>query len=157
MGIDSESDGKVNNSAVVGDPSACSGIPTDCVEAAFGLSFGQDECYGSTDAGVLRPNLRTCKPATVRFTTTNCAPAALTVYLNILVDMNHDGDRNDNFQCAGACAYEWGVKNATISLPVGCAALTSPAFLVGPNVGNGWMRVSISLNPVNDDFPWAGS
>jgi hypothetical protein len=156
-GIDSESDGKVNNSPVVGDPSACSGIPTDCVEAAFGLSFGQDECYGSTDAGVLRPNLRTCKPATVRFTTTNCATAALTVYLNILVDMNHDGDWNDNFQCAGACAYEWAVKNVTISLPVGCASLTSPAFLVGPNVGNGWMRVSISLNPVNDDFPWAGS
>jgi len=157
MGIDSETDGKVNNSAILGASSACALIPTDCVEAAFGLSFGQDECYGSTDAGVLRPNLRTCKPATVTFTTSNCATAALTVYLNILVDMNHDGDWNDNFQCAGACAYEWAVKNATISLPVGCNTLTSPSFLVGPNAGQGWMRVTISNAPVNNDFPWAGS
>lgn len=157
MGIDTEGDGKVNNSAVLGAPSACSGIATDCVEAAFGLSFGQDECYGSTDAGVLKPNLRTCKPANVTFKTTNCAAVAKPVYLNILVDMNHDGDWNDNFLCSGNCAYEWAVKNQLISLPVGCATLTSAGFMVGPTPGPGWMRVSLSDSVVTNDFPWAGS
>ncbi len=156
IGIDSEADGKVNNSAIVGAPSTCAGIPTDCVETAFGLSFGQDECYGGNDAGVVKPTFKICAPANVTFTTTNCGPP-VTVFLNILVDMNHDGDWNDNIQCVGACAYEWAVKNAAITLPSGCATLTSPTFLVGPTAGQGWMRVTISGAPVNNDFPWAGS
>ena len=156
FGIDSEGDGKVNNSAVVGAASACSGIATDCVETAFGLSFGQDECYGSTDAGVLKPAFKVCSMGTVTFTVTNCTGTP-TVFLNILVDMNHDGDWNDNFQCPGACAYEWAVKNAPLTLPPGCTTFTSPSFLVGPNPGPGWMRVTISTTAVNNDFPWAGS
>jgi hypothetical protein len=71
--------------------------------------------------------------------------------------MNRDGDWNDNLQCVGACAYEWAVKNDTLALPVGCATLTSPAFIVGPNEGPAWMRVTLSDEPVNNDFPWAGS
>src|SRR5258707_5826233 len=45
-GIDGETDGKVN--ATGGAFSACvTGLAVDCVETAFGMSFGQDECYGS--------------------------------------------------------------------------------------------------------------
>src|SRR5262249_12929748 len=38
-----------------------------------------------------------------------------------------------------------------------CHNLTSPSFRTGPNTGDGWMRITISDQPVNDDFPWAGS
>jgi len=88
----------------------------------------------------------------------NCL-AAKTVFLNILVDWNEDGDWNDNMNCQTrtSCAYEWAVKNSPITLPAGCATLTSPAFQTGPKTGHGWLRISISDDPVTDDFPWAGS
>jgi len=153
MGIDGDPDGKTS----VGSPSSrCSGEPVDCSENAFGLDFGQDECWGSDDAGVHRPTLEVCQDATVTFDTYNCG-SARDVYLNILIDMNRDGDWNDNFLCPSGCTYEWAVKNALVTLPTGCNTQASPAFRVGPFPGEGWMRVSITDVPVNDDFPWYGS
>ncbi len=157
MGIDSEPNGKMNATGAAA--SACAtAVTVDCVEAAFGMSFGQDECYGSTDAGVSAAiTFNTCTSSQVSFTTYSCATANRQVYLNILVDMNEDADWNDNFQCPGACAYEWAVKNALIPLPPGCAPQLSPSFLVGPNAGRGWLRISISEDPMPDDFPWNGT
>ena len=162
MGIDREGEGKVNEPAQ--GLSACASEPTDCVQAAFGLSWDQDECYGDgSDAGLVSPpTLTVCQPAALTFTTYLCDTHEKPVYLNVLVDMNHDGDWNDADLCAapggaGPCAYEWAVKNVLITLPAGCATLTSPAFLVGPAPGPAWLRLSLSSEPVFDDFPWAGA
>jgi hypothetical protein len=155
FGIDSEFDGKVSGGAAA---SFCTpNVTVDCFEPVGPLSFGQDECYGDTDAGVDAPIVFTpCGGNTVTFQTFNCGPPR-EVYLNILVDMNQDGDWNDNFICAApTCAYEWAVKNVLITLPNGCAT-QSASFLVGPQNGPGWMRISISDDRVTDDYPWAGS
>ncbi|MFN0151224.1 MAG: FlgD immunoglobulin-like domain containing protein [bacterium] len=158
FGIDSESDAKMNaNGAMASTCNAA--IAVDCVEAAFGMMFGQDECLGSTDAGIDPPPMLfvACSTGVVTYRTLNCLNAPRTVYLNILLDMNQDGDWNDNFLCGTACAYEWTVKNTAVVLPPGCAIQTSPTFFVGPNAGNAWLRISLSDAPVSDDFPWRGS
>jgi hypothetical protein len=160
MGIDTDPDGKANSPAV-GFSACAPGSKTDCVENAFGLTFDQDECYGDgSDAGLLAPPVLTpCAPASVTFNAFTCA-APRQVFLNILVDMNEDGDWNDNFVCpSGVCAYEWGVKNALVVLPPGCTPITSPSFMVAPRSANGrgWMRITLTDFPVSDDFPWAGS
>lgn len=157
MGIDSENDGKTNdNGAAI---SACTDILVDCVEAAFGMNFGQDDCTGGTDAGLRSPLVFTaCSLGVVTFDVTSCAPATRQVYLNVLLDMNEDGDWNDNFLCGTQCAYEWAVRNVVITLPPGCSTLSSPSFLVGPRKANGfgWLRITMSDTPVTGDFPWAG-
>ena len=162
-GIDSDGDGKVNTPAI-GFSACAPGLATDCVQAAFlpVMTFDQDECFlDGSDAGLLAvPSLIVCHPATVSFSTANCGQQRQ-VFLNILVDMNEDGDWNDNFQCQpvpGPCAYEWAVKNAPLLLSVpGCEAHTSPAFLVGPQPVHSWMRISISDLPMPDDYPWNGT
>jgi hypothetical protein len=164
LGVDGESDGKMNDTG--GPLSACSQVPVDCVEF-FGVSWGQDECYGDgVDAGIVLPatsgpvlTLKACQNAGFDFNTYNCK-SQVDAFLNVLVDMNEDGDWNDNFLCptpAGACAYEWAVKNVPIPLNPGCQLHTSPLFLVGPNAGKSWMRITLTSTPVPDDFPWNGS
>jgi hypothetical protein len=160
-GVDGETDGKSNDN---GAPfSLCNtGVPVDCFETNFGLTFGQDECYGDgVDAGLDlgKVKLSTCQTATIDYKAYNCK-TTIEVYLNILIDMNHDGDWNDNFQCPGVspgCAYEWAVKNKLITLAPGCNPLTSPSFLVGPQPGDGWLRITLTATPVSDNFPWDGS
>jgi hypothetical protein len=157
-GLDADVDGKTNSPAT--GLSVCSLSPTDCIEAAFGLTFDQDECTADgSDAGITTPlAFSTCAAATVPFTTANCGPTR-TVFLNIAVDWNADGDWNDNFACPNnpACAYEWAVVNAPIVLPPGCAALVSPPFLTGPNSGPSWLRISLSDQPMPADYPWLGT
>lgn len=157
-GVDGEGDGKVNAN---GTPvSACAGIGVDCFETAFGFTFGQDECYGSTDAALASAvTFTACAPQSLVFPVTSCDPSDVrTVFVNVLVDWNGDGDWNDNFQCPGqpGCAYEWALKNHTVTIGPGCTQVSLPAFLGGPNPGDAWMRITISNDPVNDDFPWAG-
>jgi hypothetical protein len=159
-GIDSESNGKTNSTG--GPISACGDIAIDCVETAFGMSFGQDECTGGVDAGIAAAlTFKPCSMESVAFMASNCGATARQVVLNVLVDMNEDGDWNDNVLCGTQCAYEWAVKNVVIVLPPGCTTLHTPAFLVGPlgtqAHGYSWMRITISDSPVPDDFPWAGS
>jgi hypothetical protein len=144
--------------------SACAGIPIDCVEtSADGLNFGQDECYSDgSDAGITSfKTFVTCGLDAVTFRASSCPSAVQqrVVILNILVDWNADGDWNDNFQCPGApgCAYEWAVKNAPITLVAGCNTLVSPSFRTGPRDGPGWLRISLTKDPVPDDYPWAGA
>jgi hypothetical protein len=159
-GIDSEGDGKTNTPAV-GSSACAPGLATDCAEAAFGMSFDQDECYlDGVDAGVTAPIiLAACQANTFTYTATNCGPEPINVFLNVLVDLNEDGDWNDNVMCSGApaCAYEWGVKNAPVTLVPGCSILVTPAFSAGPSADRGWLRISLSPTPAPDDYPWAGA
>lgn len=157
QGVDSENDGKMN--ATGAPTSACNTtLGIDCVEAAFGMSFGQDECYGSTDASIVNQmTFAACSLGTVAFKTYNCATANRTVFLNILVDWNRDGDWNDNFFCNNGCSNEWAVKNVPLALPPGCFSQVSPVFRTGPNNRQGWLRLTITDTAVTDDFPWAGS
>ncbi len=161
MGIDSETNGKVNTPPV-GFSFCDDALATDCVSPA-GPFWDQDECFlgGGLDAGLLDPeDLLICHFNTVKFEAHWCSPAAGThdVYLNILLDMNHDGDWNDNFFCPApvACAYEWAVKNDVVTLGPGCTPI-SATFMVGPNPEPGWLRITLTEDPVTDDFPWAGS
>lgn len=171
LAVDTEADGVVH---VAGAPpgvipsevSTCSAaVPIMAYESAFGgLWFGADETAGDgTDAGLAGPvSLMTCNQATVPFQAWSCGPASLAATLNILVDWNQDGDWNDVVACGpagsgGACVPEWAVKNASVVLQPGCNSLYSPQFIVGPNLGGAWMRVTLTAAPVSDDFPWAGS
>jgi hypothetical protein len=170
-GIDSEEDGKVNQPPV--GFSFCSGVPTDCIGSDLmgpgPLSWDQDECIMDGDASpdfvlcggsgpflpecVSDPRFRPCAMNSLLFHTSNCGPSRQ-VYLNICLDMNGDGDWNDNFLCEGGLsAYEWAVKNQAISIP---ETYYSPAFRVGPNEGLAWLRISLTDEPVPDDYPWAG-
>jgi len=165
-GIDSENNGKF--SLVPGTPACGDGPLPDC-----GAVFGQDECDGDSDAGVTA-NLYACSPfpAQVVIVTTACA-GGRDVYVNVLVDLNDDGDWNDNVacraanspSCVGPCtspdgaAHEWAVKNLRITLPGGgCLQQALPPFEPGARVVSPvvWMRVSLTDAPVSDDFPWAG-
>ena len=99
----------------------------------------------------------TCQPAGVTFTTSSCATEPRVVFLNILVDMNHDGDWHDAQLCEpNLCAYEWAVKNQPMTMPAGCGTHTSPSFLVGPTPGPSWLRISLTDFAVTDNYPWAG-
>jgi hypothetical protein len=157
LAADDDPDGKVNLIGA-GTPSDCSAAAiTDGAEVAFGgMTFGQDENFGDSDAGVDPPTFKACSPATVSFRTFNCGPS-VEGFLNILVDMNEDGDWTDTFLCGTQCVSEWAVRNVRIPLPSGCLAQTSPSFMIGPNAGHGWMRVTVTLQPVPPDFAWNGS
>jgi hypothetical protein len=157
-GIDSEPYGKTNSPAVGGTVCTVPPSPTDCIEAAFGMTFDQDECYADgSDAGIKVPMaFAPCAPATVTFDLSSCVGGTM-MFLNICVDWNQDGDWNDNFQCPTGCAYEWAVKNAPIPMPPGCSTITSPVFLAGPQNGPGWLRISVSSDAAPDDYPWNGS
>src|SRR5262249_39093129 len=90
------------------------------------------------------------------------AITSVPAYLNVLVDWNQDGDWNDVLNCgpigsAQNCAPEWAVKNVPISLVPGCNNLVTPNFRVGPNPGQGWMRITLSEAPAPADFPWNGT
>ncbi|MFI5370669.1 MAG: GEVED domain-containing protein [Candidatus Eisenbacteria bacterium] len=164
-GVDSENNGKVSVIPPGAGMSACDNtIAVDCIQSAWAgaMHFGQDECYGDDDAGIASEvSFVACTPSSVNFNTYSCGATAVEAYLNVLVDWNEDGDWNDDFACPGAagqqCAYEWAVKNIIIPVLPGCTNHTSPIFTAGPRPGHGWMRISISAQPVPDDFPWNGS
>jgi FlgD Ig-like domain/GEVED domain len=141
--------------------SACGSIAVDCFEPGpAGMSFGQDECLGDTDAGVSGPiQLEACGLASFRLRATVCPALPLTAYLNVLVDWNQDGDWNDNVACVSAlqCVREWAVKNEQLALTPGCSEHITPVFPVGPRQGPAWMRVTITNTPVHEGFPWSGS
>lgn len=156
-GIDAESDGKTGPAS---GGNTCGGS-VDCTELTpWGMSFGQDECLGDADAGMDGPiELGACTTTRLRFRATLCELQSGLAYLNVLVDWNQDGDWNDILSCATSqsCAPEWVVKNALLPLTRGCGAYETPEFAVGPRVGPGWMRITLTADPVADQFPWAGS
>lgn len=161
FGIDTEPDGKTGSPA--SGVSACSaaGLPTDCAEAAFGMTFDQDECWlDGSDAGIPGPplTLLSCTTTSIPYMASYCGTDPIQVFLNILIDFDADADWNDVPECPDlGCAPEWVVMNAPIALMPGCTPLVSPPFLVGPRPGPSWLRISLTLEPVPPDYPWAGS
>jgi hypothetical protein len=158
-GIDDDIDGKVGPP---GGPSACSGGPTDGDVILAPNSFSQDEDYNDGDAG-LYPNqlLLACSGQPLVYQTANCGNETI-AYLNVLVDLNFDGDWNDNLDCssvfpAAGCVHEWAVKNVPISIGFGCQNHNTPPIFGGPIAGQSWVRISLTDEPVAGDFPWAGS
>jgi hypothetical protein len=157
-GIDSESDAKVW--PLGGTTSACSPAVT------LDGTGGDEDVYGDGDAGLIN-DYRICGSAPITFTTANCGPAR-SAYLNVLVDVNQDGDWNDNiafsapYWCIGpasSCLQEWQIKDFVLQIPSGCATHSwgeVPPIAV-PNIGYYWVRLTLTDDPVNDDFPWAGS
>jgi GEVED domain-containing protein len=162
-GVDDDLDGKVSYPGA--GPSACNAaVSTDPPPSPF-VNHGQDEydyMNEEADAGVYSSSFMIdCYQGVVFFGTASCGPER-TAYLNILVDLNSDGDWNDNGpSCVtgGPCVHEWAVKNRPIVIASGCQDHDSGSFPVGPFTGTGetWMRVSLTDGPVDDDYPWAGS
>jgi hypothetical protein len=163
-GIDGDGDGKVNQPPT--GSSACDPLLlTDCVDPAEG-GFDQDECYADGSDATLSTKVvfGACANNTFNYDVFLCAPQGVVQqsFLNVLVDWNKDGDWNDVLLCnttAGAvCVYEWAVKNRPLTLVPGCNLLSTPTIVGGPSAQNNvWMRISVSTDPVTDDFPWAGS
>jgi hypothetical protein len=60
-------------------------------------------------------------------------------------------------RCDNGCAREWAVKNHQLLLNPGCLDYTSPAFRAGRRAGEAWLRITLSLDPAPDDYPWNGS
>ncbi|NOT32843.1 MAG: T9SS type A sorting domain-containing protein [Candidatus Eisenbacteria bacterium] len=158
-GVDAENNGKVNNLGG-GTPSDCDpAVITDCTATLPTINFGQDECYGDDDAGVAQAfTFDACQLGAVNFEAYSCAQHDQIVYVNVLVDWNQDGDWNDNLQCStGPCAAEWAIKNAQQLLAPGCNNVGMTPIRVGPLAGEGWLRITLTRQPVPDDFPWNGS
>jgi hypothetical protein len=98
-----------------------------------------------------------CSESTIVVSVARCGTTN-TAYLNLLADWNADGDWNDALSCGPSqCAPEWAVRNHAFVLPGGCSQVTSPVFRVGPRAGESWMRITVTDEPVPDDFPWNGS
>jgi len=167
-GIDSEADAKV--AAGGGQPSHCDpGVIADCTDGGPSGPIGADECIGDpSDAGVAVNGggfFFFCgAPNFLNVRTANCGPDR-TAYLNVLIDMNADGDWNDNLACVSGfacpcppgCLHEWVVKNLPVAVPNGCGFLQTPTFDVPFSQFAAWTRVSLTDGPVDDDYPWAGS
>ncbi len=165
QGIDSEVDGKTSTPPI-GVTACAGGGPTDCVEVAYGgaMSFDQDECYlvgndgGYPGATLLIREFVACESLAFDFLALSCSLQPRTVYLNVLMDFNEDGDWNDALLCdPDLCAPEWVAKNHAFLLVPGCLNYFTPQFRVGPSPGNSWMRITLTDDPVSDDFPWKGS
>lgn len=158
-GIDDDIDGKVGPP---GGPSVCSGGPTDGDLILPPNAFAQDEDFNDGDAGVYPGQiLVACFAQPLNFQTANCGNET-TAFLNVLVDLNFDGDWNDNLDCssvwpATGCVYEWAVKNRPITIGFGCQNQVTPPIYGGTQEGMSWMRISLTDEPVSDDYPWAGS
>ena len=167
-GIDYEVDAKVGPAA----GTTCALNPSDCVTSNVDwqgppMSFLQDECaFDGVDA-MAGFNFPQVFPANEGLLSAISMPVQnagipLSAYLNILIDMNADGDWNDVIDDFSPCHPEWAVKNHIVTLQAGCTTVSSPPFQVTQSyyeqyVVPTWVRVTISGEPVPDDFPWNGS
>jgi len=168
VGIDTEPDAK--NAAH--DPAESCGLEVgDCDLDLYAWStlrqFEQDECIDDgEDSGLQNQNLNSyysgCANNQLSYRVYNEGEACA-VYLNVLVDQNRDGDWNDQVACNGGpgCGFEWAVKNATVTLAPGCSSQLTPSFPIGIYAANpflpAWIRITLTDDPVDDDFPWKGS
>jgi hypothetical protein len=164
FGIDSEADGKVNTPSI--GSSACAlGLSTDCAELAFGsMTFDQDECKGDgSDAGLVsfKRISEDCSTADIQLSISFCQANQQTVYLNMCLDMNQDGDWNDSFLfgCGSPFdAHEWMMKNHPVIAYSNCMSFHFVSIRIRPTVaGPAWLRMSVTSEPVPDDYPWNGS
>lgn len=163
-GLDLEPDGRMNSPGNDG----C-GAVVNCTEDAgqawnTSMLFGQDECrFDGEDTG-MHGHVYYASNCTIESSVIfeiHNAGAPANVYLNVLLDMNMDGDWNDSITICG-CNREWAVKNVPLLLPSGCSQQVSPPFQAAqfdydPYPYPTWVRVTVTDEAVDDDFPWRGS
>ncbi|KPL85343.1 GEVED domain-containing protein [Herpetosiphon geysericola] len=95
-----------------------------------------------------------CQSKTLDYqVTVNSVPAGVNrLYVNVWIDWNRSGFWGGSVQCPGALANEWAVQNQMI--PVTSGNYVSTSFLSGlqaSNLGNIWMRITISESPATND------
>ena len=175
-GIDGELDGKVSSAQA--SASACNSAVTVDYTSSYNsneLRLGQDEMYweregGNPDGAIQEPrvNVACMQEFMMDYSIANCG-SARRGYLNVLVDWNRDGDWNDNVKCTPfgfcsslcavePCIQEWSIKNLALDIPVGANFFRTPPIHIGTSGARfAWLRLTLTGEPVNDDFPWAGS
>jgi len=135
--------------------------------------YDNDECSGPPDAGLIRPDSytisggveMTCVPGAagipigrvcttaswgpnIDIDVTNLWPS--TMFVNVLVDWNQDGNWAGASACGAGAAPEHVLQNFPV--PSGFSGplslLAPPSFKVGPNPGFVWVRFTIGEVPV---------
>ncbi|MBN1893087.1 T9SS type A sorting domain-containing protein [bacterium] len=103
------------------------------------------------DDGVAMPlSLPHCQPTQFDFTVTVVNAIQRSLYVNVWMDWNRDGDWNDIFECGDRSANEWAVSNQLIVL-TGPGVITFATARFLPWHPNGaedttglWMRITLS-------------
>ncbi|CAG0952910.1 hypothetical protein PHYC_00298 [Phycisphaerales bacterium] len=92
----------------------------------------------------------------VTVSTTNAHAGGDTVYLNIWIDQNRDGQWKDGYYLASPLAawnLEWAVQDVPVMLPPGTRARVNTAGIRLENpLASVWLRVMVSDEPVGDAF-----
>jgi hypothetical protein len=148
--------------------------------------YDADECFQDGDAGLLMPpaytidaanNVQPCiasltgslgQPcqtavwgANIDVEVHNHMPSNTIGYLNVLIDWDQNGQWGGASPCPLANAPEHVLVNFQIPNlfdgPVSALMAAGTAFLIGPNPGEVWMRVSITEQPVPNNWDGSGT
>ncbi len=146
--------------------------------------YDQDECWQDGDAGLLFPPAytiqgpvgsekvvscsgvtgalgRVCQPATwggnIDVNVVNNMPSQTTGYVNVLMDWRQDGVWGGGALCPTGATPEhvlvdWPIPNGFAG---SLSALAPPGFLIGPNAGFVWTRITITESQLGTG--WTGS
>jgi len=106
------------------------------------------------DDGVVFPlNLPNCSWAAIDYIVTAMNPNT-SLWVNVWLDWNRDGDWDDTLECERGDVPEWAVQNQLLfNLSAGLNEITTPGFLCWhPENGTKeiWMRITLS------EQPWTG-
>lgn len=148
--------------------------------------YDADECFQDGDAGLLFPPAytldqagkvvpcgsgamgalgATCMTAVwgknIDVEVHNHMPNQTVGYLNVLIDWDRNGKWSGASQCPTAAAPEHVLVNFPIANPydgpVSGLMAAGTSFVIGPNAGEVWMRVTLTERPVGMAVPWDGS
>ncbi|NLE57964.1 MAG: hypothetical protein GX616_06355, partial [Planctomycetes bacterium] len=148
--------------------------------------YDNDECFQDGDAGLLMPpaytidatnNVRPCMASQTGSLGQTCQtavwgmnidvevhnhmPSNTIGYLNVLIDWDQNGQWGGASPCPLANAPEHVLVNFQIPNPfdgpVSALMAAGTGFLIGPNTGEVWMRVSITEQPVPVNWDGSGS
>ncbi|MBA1340547.1 MAG: hypothetical protein C5S40_00175 [ANME-2 cluster archaeon] len=143
--------------------------------------YDDDECYAGGDAGLTMPEpytivngiVTTCPNsngtslgypcdtavwgANVDIDVNNFSPGQIDVFMNVLIDWNKNAAWGDTVYCDDILVPEHVLQNFVV--PTGysgpLSGLFPPNFIIGPESGYFWCRLTISDIPVT--VPWDGN
>ncbi|OPZ26578.1 MAG: Cna protein B-type domain protein [Lentisphaerae bacterium ADurb.BinA184] len=110
---------------------------------------------GDDDALDDAPYLPHCEPTRFAFSLSTLAAQSATLYVNVWLDFNRDGDWNDTLACDGVSAVpEWAVQNLAVGVTgTGTLLLVTPPFLswTPADVADHplWLRITLAEQPWN--------
>lgn len=148
--------------------------------------YDSDECFADGDAGLLVPGSYTIDAANnvvpcpnspagpglgtvctnagwganIDVEVHNHMPNQTVGYVNVLIDWNQDGMWAGSSQCPSGVSVP---EHVLVDFPVPnpydgpLSGLVPPGFLIGPNPGHVWMRVSITERPVGAGWDGSGN